>query len=311
MSSYNTYEELLYKSENLNWNYISTWIWIDKAGTFTLVSGKLKYTVTGQAWQELRFGKDDFCVSANNESGKLRTTLNNFLSGISSNRQGNEYIFYCDALKNSEQVYVYFDEMSFIYDDSYIFEDFSATDSYKVNSTSGGKTEVNTTAEWVNVFNGKAGVLKTQGEFFNYTAFNSTTASTKTSFHISSNSLTTAQLAPMIATEETRYDYISVVIYIDKAGEYTVDFATSSATSNSGAQTVQGQQWVELKVNIASVYSTLRYSLSSNDDNANNNNRNRRPLFSIKNLSADTVEGLPASPDVWVYIDEIRFCNYA
>jgi len=308
VSSHNTYDELLYKSENLKWNYISTWIWIDKAGTFTLVSGKLKYTVTGQAWQELRFGKDDFCVSANNESGKLRTTLNNFLSGISSNRQGNEYIFYCDALKNSEQVYVYFDEMSFIYDDSYVFESFSLESSKAINSTSTGKTEQNSSAEWMSLFNGKTGVLKTQGEFFNNTAFNSTTASTKTSFHISSNTQTTAVLEPMLVGDAA-YDYVSIVLYIDKAGEYTVDFATSSATSSVGAQVVQGQQWVEVKVDMSLVGSTLRYVLSYNNDNANNNNRNRRPLFSIKNLSADTVEALPETPDVWVYIDEIKFCN--
>ncbi len=307
VSSYNTYEELLYKSENLTWNYISTWIWIDKAGTFTLNNGNIKYTVLGQTWQEIRLWKDDFCVSTSGESGKLRTTLNIFLSGISAVRQGNEYIFYCDALKNSEQVYVYFDEMSSAYDDSYVFEDFSSETSFQVNSTATDKRVDNSTAVWESVFNGKAGVLKTQGEYYKTDAGESGN-STKTSFYISSNtdSVKDTLLTPMLTDEATRYDYISVVIYIAKAGEFTVDFGTSSATSNIGAQTVQGMQWVEIKVD--NPVARMQYALASNNNNAGNN---RRPLFSIKNLSADTVAELPASPDVWVYIDEIRFCNYA
>jgi hypothetical protein len=100
------------------------------------------------------------------------------------------------------------------------------------------------------------------------------------------------------------YDYISVWIYIEKEGEYIVDFGVNSG-DNVETQTVSGGEWVELKfsINGALKRSLYNYICSNNLNSAS-------PFFHIDKLSADTASELPSEPDVWVYIDAITFGKY-
>jgi len=240
VSSYNTYEELLYKSENLDWDYISTWIWIDEAGTFTLVSGKLKYSVVGQKWQELRFYKDDFCVSANNENGKLRTTLNNFLSGISSERQGNEYIFYCDALKNSNQVYVYFDDMSFVKQTANaVIQDFSATSKPTIITKSYTEKNDTATVEYLDSLTDANGTTRygVAGDYGTGSAGNFYIASTQTYQDLKYSS------------DNLNWDYISIWILVDTDGVTLAD-ADKVRIYNKNMSSIKVNKenvWTEIK----------------------------------------------------------------
>lgn len=291
-------------SENNEWNTFTIWLYIDVEGSFTVDFARdakdshLATVVTGKAWTAVSVSRAHF------ESRDLgRRFASNMDQLPEWNGEHNpHWIDYGSLLriKNlTPNTRVYFDSMLFEnvegVDPNSLIETYETSESVATNFVQGNKSGQNATATWLDIFEGKSGVLKTQGEYL------APSYSTKTSLYLKSSLQSSALQERM---ESGEYDYISVWIYIAKEGQYTVDFGTYSG-DNTEAKIVNGNAWVEIKFSITGALNRSLYNhICSNNPNSN------KAFFHIDKLSADTAEDLPASPDVWVYIDQITFEKY-
>ena len=288
-------------SENNEWNTFTIWLYIDVEGSFTVDFARdakdshLASVVTGKTWTAVSITRSHF---ETRDLGR-RFALNQDQLPTWNGEHNPHWIDYGSLLRIrnlTPNTRVYFDSMLFEnvagVDPNSLIETYETSESIATNFVQGNKSGQNATATWLDVFEGKSGVLQTKGEYL------ASSYSTKTSFYLKSSLQSTALQTLMQSGE---YDYISVKLYIDKVGEYAVDFGPNSG-DDTEKQTVSGKAWVEIKFSITGALNRSLY----NHICANNPNSNKA-LFNIDKLSADTAEELPASPDVWVYIDQITF----
>lgn len=291
-------------SENNEWNTFTVWLYIDVQGSYTVDFARdakdshLATVVNGKAWTAVSITRSHF------ESRDLarRFSFNQDTLPVWNGEHNPHWIDYGSLLRIKNlpsNARVYFDCMLFEnvqgVDPNSLIETYETAESVSTNFLQGNKSGQNATATWLDVYQGKSGVLKTQGEFL------APSYSTKTSFYLKSAIHSSVLQERM---ESGEYDYISVWIYIGKEGRYAVDFGMNSE-DNTEAQTVNGNAWVEVKFSLTGAKNRSLYNhICSNNPNSN------KALFHINNLSADDVAQLPTTPDVWVYIDQITFGKY-